>query len=545
MNRYQLPEGIRLKNRYEIVSVLGQGAFGITYSAFDHLINVRVVVKEFFPKDAVSRNCAVSRYLTYSQDKTKQERISRSRNNFIREAQIHKRLKDTPYIARYRDYFEENNTLYLVMNHIIGVDLTQFHGRKKDFIDACRSVLEALESIHENGIIHRDISPGNLILAEDGNIYLIDFGAALVLDSTDELYSREIIDHRGFNAPEYNDVSLQGTWTDIYMLCSVIVYVLSKEAVPLPADRAQQDMVPQLLTGHGIPGEMQNTLMQGLHLNIEKRIQTAKELRERLYRNEVKENFTPKKIAYTYFTDTNNRKINQDSFVVDLERSYQGEDCNGEGIINCEKDHTYLIAVADGVGGSCHGELASRAVCQALVHFLESYAGSKKLIERLVERLLDQVNEKIVQLGHKIGKTATTVSILMWRNNRYYAINIGDSPIYHYSKGYLEKLSIPHTKAHMNVLSGRQINFNDIHTLTNYIGKDGIAGSDMISYREGKIKKGDIFMVCTDGVSDVVSDGNQKFLWGLWKLNGSKRIRKIVKKAHGDNATAIAIKFVE
>lgn len=542
MNNYQLPEGIKLKNRYEIVKVLGQGAFGITYSAFDHLINARVVVKEFYPQDAVSRNCAVSRELIYSEDVHLQERINRSRSNFIREAQIHKRLKDTPYIARYRDYFEENNTFYLVMNQINGTAVTRFHGSRKKFFEACSSVLDALESIHAMGIIHRDISPGNLILAEDGNIYLIDFGAAAVLDSSDELYSREVADHKGFNAPEYNDISKQGTWTDIYMLCSVIVYVLSGEAVQLPADRMQHDTVPQLLVGHGISGDVQNALMQGLQLDIESRIQTAGRLRERLYKNAAKDIFTPQKVEYAYFTSTNKRAINQDSFVVDLECAYQGEDCSGEGVIKCEKDHTYLIAVADGVGGSCHGELASRAVCQALTHFLENYAGSTSLIERLVERLLDQVNEKIVHLGTKIGKTATTVSILMWRNDRYYAINIGDSPIYHYSRAQLERLSVPHTKAHMNMLSDRGVKLSDTHTLVNYLGKDGIAGSDMISYREGKIRKGDIFMVCSDGVSDEVSDGHQKMLWGLWKLKAVNRIKKIIKKAKGDNATAIVIR---
>lgn len=542
MKNYQLPEGIKLKKRYELIAVLGQGTFGITYDAFDHLTNARVVVKEFYPKDAVNRDCAVSRELVYSREEDKQNIIVRSRNNFLREAQILKRLKDAPYIARYRDFFEDNNTYYIVQNRISGLPLSKHRIKKKTFLEACSSVLDALEFIHEKGVIHRDISPGNLILSEDGNIYLIDFGAATVLDTEDELYSKDTADHQGFNAPEYNNIIKQGPWTDIYMLCSVIVYILSGEPVPLPQDRAVQDTVPLLVMKHRIPVNMQNALLLGLDVNIEKRIQTVGKLRERLYGNDNKNSWFPSTVEYSYFTITNNRAINQDSFVIDTIDTYQGTDCSGHGEISCDENHTYMIAVSDGVGGSNHGELASRAICQALVHFLENYSESKGLLERLIERLLDQVNEKIVQLGKKIGKTAATVSILMWRNDKYYAINIGDSPIYHFSKGKLERLSVPHTKAHMNMLNGKDVRLNDIHTLVNYIGRDGTAGSDMLSYREGRIKKGDIFMVCSDGVTDCVSDDRQRLIWTLWKLQGINKLNKIVKKANNDNATAIVIR---
>lgn len=551
MKNYQLPEGIRLKKRYEIIRTLGQGAFGITYAAFDHLVNARVVIKEFYPDGAAQRNCAISRDISYSVEELLKDRINRSRNNFIREAQILKRLKDAPYIARYRDFFEENNTYYLVQNLISGEAVSKLIKNKqkikqnrKLFCEGIGSVLDALEFIHSRGIIHRDICPGNLILSEDGNIYLIDFGAAAVLDVNDELYTRETADHQGFNAPEYNDILKQGPWTDIYMLCSVMVYVLSGEAVPLAQNRVSQDKVVQLIMNKGISKDMQNALLFGLAPDIEKRIQNISVLREKMLGNDRGVSFVPSKVSYSYFTSTNNRKLNQDSYVVDMLHIYHGEDCSGEGQMGCESDHTYLIAVADGVGGSNHGELASRAVCQALVHFLENYSESTGLIERLVERLLDQVNEKIVQLGTKIGRTATTVSILMWRNDRYYAINIGDSPIYHYSRGRLQRLSTPHTKAYMNLLNERNVRVEDIHTLVNYLGKEGMAGSDMISYREGRIKKGDIFMVCSDGVTEAVSEDRLKLLWGLQKMNGVRGIKSAVKRAKGDNATAVVIRLL-
>lgn len=98
---------------------------------------------------------------------------------------------------------------------------------------------------------------------------------------------------------------------------------------------------------------------------------------------------------------------------------------------------------------------------------MEAYPESEVLPDRLLEELLDQINEKILQFGEKIGRTATTLSLLLWRGNRY-AVNIGDSPIFLLRKRKMKRLSISHTKAELNIMLQKPMRRTDWKTLTQF-----------------------------------------------------------------------------
>lgn len=202
------------------------------------------------------------------------------------------------------------------------------------------------------------------------------------------------------------------------------------------------------------------------------------------------------------------------------------------------------LRCATGVGGSNYGELASKAAIQAVIHFMEQQPRRDVLPDRMLEDLLDQINEKILQLCEKIGQTATTLSLLLWQGNRYYAVNIGDSPIFLLRKGKLKRISTPQTKADLNMMTQRPLQKEDWNTLTQFLGKRGVSGSQMAAFRYGKLQKGDTFLVCSDGVSKKIEESRLKrYLSRRGEKSVPAMYKTIARNTRNDNCTAIVLKF--
>ncbi len=516
----ELKNGTRLKNRYEIIGVLGQGGFACTYKAMDHLVNRYVAIKA-------------------------------SENNLQHEAKILKALYNVPHISHIYDSFSENGINFIVMRLINGKSLTDYQKENGGTIPISElkqllpSVLITLDQMHDHGIIHRDISPGNFILAEENTLYLIDFGAATALKES-TLKNIFNFNHKGLNAPEHLDTAAQGPWTDVFSLCATIVYLLTGEGIALPKDRMVYDPVPGFLTRCSLPTKMQNALIKGLSLDPAKRYQTIHAFANDFYGRDLQVSSLDATYSVHYHarTDIGTRNVNQDNFMIDMLFAYAGEDCEIKGYIDCSTDELHAVALADGVASANHSELASKAAIQAVSHFIDYYRYNEDLPQNLLDDFLDQVNEKIIFLGSKLGKTASTLSVFLWKNNRFFAANIGDSPIYRLSNGKLTRLSTAHTVANDKLAKGEMVTAKDLHALTSYLGKENVAGSQMASIRSGTIEKGDIFLICSDGISEVLTDDEKK---KYMKKDGDKTIRTIFKHANKkpnvDNCTAIILKF--
>lgn len=512
--------GTRIKNRYEIKELLGKGGFGCTYKAIDHLLNRYVAIK-----------C--------------------SDNSLAHETKILKALNNVPNISHIYDNFTIGKTHYVVMRLIIGKSLSTFREECGGTIsisilkEILPSALITIDQMHERGIIHRDISPGNFIIDDCNRLHLIDFGSATSIKEG-YLRNKVIFKHLGLDAPETNEGAEQGTWTDIYTLCVTIIFLLTGEGLPSPQDRAKYDQVPGLLTRLSLTSKMQNALINGLSLDPNKRYKSVQTFANEFYGRNIHSSTMDKKYTVHYHakTDIGRRNVNQDNFMVDTLYAYAGEDCEIKGYIDCEPDEIHIVAVADGVASSRHGELASKAAIQAVSHFVENYRNSDGLNENLIEEFLNQLNEKIITLGEKIGKTASTISIFMWKKDAYCIANIGDSPIYRLSGGTLDKISSEHTVAREKMEAGLGVTVKDFHSLTKYLGKHNIAGSEMAYIRTGKINAGDIFLVCSDGISGVITDDEKK---RYMKKDGDRAMEEIYKRAHKypymDNCTAIILKF--
>ncbi|MBQ5381132.1 MAG: serine/threonine protein kinase, partial [Ruminococcus sp.] len=178
---YHLPGGTQLHGRYVIGRALGEGGFGITYIGMDTTLSKRVAVKEFYPSGIAVRDSTVSAEVQVSDDK--QASFDRGVERFLFEAKSVAAFTDEDGIVDVQDYFQENRTAYIVMNFLDGKNLYQYvadHGRFSfdKLIALLTPVMRALRNMHSKGIIHRDISPDNIMFTTKGVLKLTDFGSA-------------------------------------------------------------------------------------------------------------------------------------------------------------------------------------------------------------------------------------------------------------------------------------------------------------------------------------------------------------------------------
>lgn len=278
------PETI-VGNRYSLGEVLGKGGYGITYKGMDTRLLQPVAIKEYYPVFWCSRFTDYGNEVHVNQgmDEEYQKGITRFREEAITLAS----LGDISGIVRVTDFFEENGTAYLVMEYLDGKNLKEmqlgFGGRipANVLLNVMSPVIFALRKVHEKGLIHRDLSPDNIMMLEDGSVRLIDFGNAR--DATDNK-SMTLAMKEGFAAPEQYRSKGQGTYTDVYGLCATLYYCLTGQLPPQAMERLMGAPFPKPSeVGVEIPAWQENAIMDGLDLYVQKRIQNMDALWNRLY----------------------------------------------------------------------------------------------------------------------------------------------------------------------------------------------------------------------------------------------------------------------
>lgn len=245
-----LPPLTILSGRYLLGCPVGKGGFGITYIAMDLPKEEIVAVKEFFPAELAIRDEESDAVLPASEDKALYFRTGLK--SFCEEGRLLQLCADIPAIVSFREMLRENETTYLVMDYVQGISLRKYMKQHREpfaedqALELMRPIMEALSAMHRRGILHRDISPENLILGEDQRLTLIDFGAAREF-STDEEENLTIILKRGY-APEeqYHSGSRQGPWTDLYAACAVLYHMMTNILPQEAAARVESDQLTPL-----------------------------------------------------------------------------------------------------------------------------------------------------------------------------------------------------------------------------------------------------------------------------------------------------------
>lgn len=287
-NLYCLRKGTRLIGRYTIECVLGQGGFGITYLGMDELHKKKVAIKEFFPQGIVTRNIEYEDTVTVTLVGEK-ENYDKGKERFLKEAQTMAMFSKDKGIVKALDFFEINNTAYIVMEYLEGVTLKQYLRENKridaeDLVELLVPLIEALDEIHSQGLIHRDISPDNIMVLPDGRIKLMDFGAARDYTEFGEK-SLSIVLKPGYAPPEqYQTHGVQGPWTDIYALCATMYKCITGENPPDAIDRLVDDHLKKI-SAFGIPvlPQIEEAIIKGMSVAANDRYQNVGDFCEDLY----------------------------------------------------------------------------------------------------------------------------------------------------------------------------------------------------------------------------------------------------------------------
>ncbi len=281
---YHIYPGTILNDRYVIGTTLGHGGFGITYNAWDQQLNIHVAVKEYFPSGLVNRIPGTSEVLLLSGEKQKQ--YYDGLKQFMNEAKQTVQFAGHPNIVHIYDYFEKNNTAYIIMEYLDGISLKELlkqWGGKLDTqqtSDICISICDALTEIHKNGVLHRDINPSNIFICLNGQTKLIDFGSARISDSEDER-TRSVIITPGYAPPEqYRAKSRQDSRTDIYALCAVLYRCVTGVKPVESLDRTVDDTLESpIVLNEEVEDWLDMIIMRGMALNQELRFKSAEELK--------------------------------------------------------------------------------------------------------------------------------------------------------------------------------------------------------------------------------------------------------------------------
>ena len=287
-NLYCLRKGTRLIGRYTIEGVLGQGGFGITYLGMDELHKKKVAIKEFFPQGIVTRNIEYEDTVTVTLVGEK-ENYDKGKERFLKEAQTMAMFSKDKGIVKALDFFEINNTAYIVMEYLEGVTLKQYLRENEridaeDLVELLVPLIEALDEIHSQGLIHRDISPDNIMVLPDGRIKLMDFGAARDYTEFGEK-SLSIVLKPGYAPPEqYQTHGVQGPWTDIYALCATMYKCITGENPPDAIDRLVDDHLKKISAfGFTVSPQIEEAIIKGMSVAAKDRYQNVGDFCEDLY----------------------------------------------------------------------------------------------------------------------------------------------------------------------------------------------------------------------------------------------------------------------
>lgn len=274
--------GARLAE-FEITGVVGEGGFGNVYLAFDHSLQRTVAIKEYMPVSLASRGpdqCIVV------QSKRRRKTFEIGMNSFINEARLLAQFDHPALIKVYR-FWEQNNTAYMAMRYYEGQTFKHIINRRPELVTEAwlkpilRPILEALEELHKIQILHRDISPENIMIQSNGDAVLLDFGAARQIIGDLSQALTVILKPAYAPVEQYAEDGemKQGPWTDIYALSTVVYSAIVKKPPPTSITRMIKDQV-ELLQDSTIPNfsrEFLAAIDKGMAVKPEDRPQSIAE----------------------------------------------------------------------------------------------------------------------------------------------------------------------------------------------------------------------------------------------------------------------------
>lgn len=289
---YHMQPGGILHKRYIMGKVLGFGGFGVTYLGWDASLDRKVAIKEYLPSEFSTRMPGHTELSIYAGERL--EQFESGRDKFIDEAKRLAKFNEIPGVVKVYDTFLENNTAYIIMEYLEGSTLKSAmnqHGKYTvdETLEIMIPVLETLKVVHAEGIIHRDIAPDNIFLTNDGEVKILDFGAARFA-TTKHSKSLSVILKPGYSPQEqYRSRGDQGPWTDVYSVAATMYKMLTGVTPTDAMERSvKDDLKEPSKMGVKINKSLENAILNALNTTVEGRTQSADAFLEDLRAEEVK-----------------------------------------------------------------------------------------------------------------------------------------------------------------------------------------------------------------------------------------------------------------
>lgn len=292
ISQTHIQPGEILANRYVIGAVKGYGSFGVTYIAWDNLIQTKVAIKEYLPAEFSTRAPGATKVTVFSGNKN--EQYISGMNRFLKEAQNLARFTGTNGIVKIYDSFEANGTAYIITEFIEGITLKAFLNDvgtldPQDAVDMILPSMEALCEVHKAGIVHRDIAPDNIMISENQGVKIIDFGAARHA-TTSHSRSLSVILKQGYSPIEqYTSNSEQGAYTDVYAMAATLYKMITGVTPPEAMSRQAslentgKDLLEPLCKYcPDVPENIENAILNALLVRKEDRTRNFEDFIEEL-----------------------------------------------------------------------------------------------------------------------------------------------------------------------------------------------------------------------------------------------------------------------
>jgi serine/threonine protein kinase len=290
-----LPPGTILRDQYLIGRVLGHGGFGVTYLCLDINLKLRVAIKEYLPTGENLASRHTDRLTVAPYPGKSRDAYTYGLQKFIEEGQALARFANHPNIVTVLNFFEAHGTAYLVMLFLEGGDLGHHikkHGGRlpeEEAVQIITMVLDGLKAVHREGMLHRDISPDNIFLTNEGTVQLIDFGSARAAIGRKSTNISKIVKAGYSPFEQYKTDSREDAYTDLYAVGATLYHVVTGQAPPEATDRRDQDTLidPADIPGLQISLSLQRVVNRALSMKPEDRFQAAADMLGALWAREA------------------------------------------------------------------------------------------------------------------------------------------------------------------------------------------------------------------------------------------------------------------
>ncbi|MFI3326902.1 MAG: PASTA domain-containing protein, partial [Clostridia bacterium] len=279
-----LDVGTMLNNKYVIGAAIGNGGFGVTYYAWDINLQQKLAIKEYLPSEFSTRMQGKLDIIVFKGEKEEQFNVGLEK--FVGEANKLVEFRDTEGVVRIQESFFEFGTAYIVMEYLDGETLSKYLSENpmnssEKTISMMMPIIQSLKQIHAKGILHRDISPDNIIITKEGKAKLIDFGASRHETAT-KTRSMSVITKAGYSPEEqYRNSGDQGAYTDVYALAATMYHMITGVKPPISIERnayykeKKKDLLEPILNYNKEISENEEiAIANALNIKIEQRTES-------------------------------------------------------------------------------------------------------------------------------------------------------------------------------------------------------------------------------------------------------------------------------